>query len=75
MAEYDRDPQRIEHQSRVFANALRLMRVARELIEFAQDYPHETPGQLQDLAKQAEMTLAAVYHEPAPRADSPAQTL
>jgi hypothetical protein len=29
--------QRVEHQSRVIANALRLMRVARELIEFAQD--------------------------------------
>ena len=75
MAEYDRDPQRVEHQSRVFANALRLMRVARELIEFAQDYPHETPGQLLELAKQAEMTLAAVYHEPTPRADSPAQAV
>ena len=70
MSEYDRDPQRVEHQSRVFANALRLMRVARELIEFAQDYPHETPGQLQDLAKQAEMVLAAVYHEPASRMDA-----
>jgi hypothetical protein len=70
MAEYDRDPNRIEHQARVIANALRLMRVARELIEFAQDYPHETPGQLLELAQQAEMVLAAVYHEPAPKADA-----
>lgn len=66
MAEYDRDPNRIEHQSRVISNALRLMRVSRELIEFAQDYPHETPAQLMDLARQAEMVLAAIYHEPAP---------
>jgi hypothetical protein len=50
------------------------MRVARELIEFAQDYPHETPGQLLELAKQAEM-LAAVYHEPTPRLDSPVATV
>jgi hypothetical protein len=70
MAEYDRDPMRIEHQSRVIANALRLMRVSRELIEFAQDYPHETPGQLLELAQQAEMVLAAVYHEPAPKPEA-----
>ena len=70
MAEYDRDPNRIEHQSRVISNALRLMRVARELIEFAQDFPQETPSQLQDLALQAEMVLAAIYHEPAPRSEA-----
>ncbi|MGD9966949.1 MAG: hypothetical protein AB7T59_10540 [Hyphomonadaceae bacterium] len=71
MAEYDRDPNRIEHQSRVFANALRLMRVARELIEFSQDYPHETPRHLQELAMQAEMVLAAIYHAPKLRAEAP----
>ncbi|GIK50838.1 MAG: hypothetical protein KJZ75_14430 [Hyphomonadaceae bacterium] len=67
MAEYERDPARVEHQARVIANALRLMRVARELIEFAQDQPHETPRHLMDLAKQAEMVLAAIYHDGAPR--------
>ena len=36
------------------------MRVARQLIEFAQDNPHETPGHLQDLAMQAEMVLARI---------------
>ena len=71
MAEYDRDPNRIEHQSRVICNALRLMRVARELIEFAQDYSHETPRQLQELAMQAEMVLAAVYHDPTPKMNAP----
>jgi hypothetical protein len=72
MAEYDRDPARVEHQARVIANALRLMRVARELIEFAQDNPHETPNQLSDLARQAEMLMAAIYHETTPRIDAPA---
>lgn len=69
MAEYDRDPARIEHQSRIIANALRLMRVAREIIEFAQDNPHETPAALMDLAKQSEMVLAAIYHDPKPKLD------
>jgi len=69
MAEYDRDPQRIEHQARVVANALRLMRVARELVQFVQEYPHETPAQLTDLAMQAETVFTAIYHDPAPRMD------
>jgi hypothetical protein len=72
MAEYDRDPHRVERQSRVIANALRLMRVARELIEFSQDYPHETPAQLMDLARSAEMVLAAIYHDPTPKAETSA---
>jgi hypothetical protein len=72
MAEYDRDPARVEHQARVIANALRLMRVARELIEFAQDNPDETPNQLSDLARQAEMLMAAIYHEATPRIAAPA---
>ncbi len=51
MAEYDRDPARIEHQARIVASALRLMRVARELIQFTQEFSHETPEQLLDLAR------------------------
>lgn len=69
MAEYDRDPQHIERQARIVANALRLMRVSRELIQFAQEYSHETPAQLMELAQQAEMVLAAIYHEPGPKPD------
>jgi hypothetical protein len=70
MAEYDRDPNRIEHQSRVISNAHRLMRVARGLIECAQDNPHEMPAQLLDLAMQAEMLMAAIYHEPQTRGEA-----
>jgi hypothetical protein len=72
MAEYDRDPPRIEQQARLMANAHRLMRVARELIDFAAYQPHETPRQLQELAKQAEIVLAAVYHEGKARPAEPA---
>ena len=67
MAEYDRDPVRIEHQARVIANALRLMRVARDLIEFACESPHETPAHLLNLAQQAELVLAAIYHISTPQ--------
>ncbi len=70
MAEYDRDPQRVEHQSRIIANALRLMRVARELVQFVQEYPHETPAQLSELAMQAEVVFAAIYHEAPPSLDA-----
>lgn len=69
MAEYDRNPQRIEHQARVIANALRLMRVSRQLVAFAQDFPGDTPAPLAELAMQAEMVLAAIYHEAAPSAE------
>jgi hypothetical protein len=72
VAEYDRSPDRIEHQARVFANALRLMRVARGLISYAQDFPQETPPQLQDLALQAEMVLAAIYHDNPSKSETPA---
>lgn len=70
MAEYDRDPNRVEQQARIIANALWLLRVTRELIEFTTDNPHETPRALQDLARQGEMVLAAIYHDPTPKRDS-----
>lgn len=64
MAEYDRHPARIELQARIIANGMRLMRVARELAEFASEYPQETAGQLQELARQAEVLLSGIYHDP-----------
>jgi len=70
MSEYDRDPQRVEHQARVMANAVRLMRVARELIEFARDNPHETPRALCELSQQAEVLMAAIYHDPTPKMET-----
>jgi len=61
MAEYERDPERIERQARLFANGQRLVRIARELIEFTTDSPQDTPPQLQGLAQAAALVLAAVY--------------
>lgn len=67
ISEYDRDPQRIEQQARLIANALLLMRVAHELIEFASDNTHDTPASLLELAGQAETVLAAIHHAPTPK--------
>ncbi len=64
MAEYERDPDRIERQSRMIVNCVRLIRVARELIEFAKDQPHETAPQLMELAQQAEIVLQQIYRSP-----------
>ena len=69
MAEYDRDPQRVSINPACSRTRFVYAGCA-ELIEFAQDYPHETPGQLSDLARQAEMVLSAVYLE-ANRASKP----
>ncbi|MET0182482.1 MAG: hypothetical protein ABW199_06315 [Caulobacterales bacterium] len=64
MSEYDRDPERIERQARVMANSLRLLRVSRELIDFARNQPHETAPQLRQLAEQAAIILQSVYRAP-----------
>lgn len=69
MAEYDRDPVRIEHQAQIIANALLLMRVAHELIEFTCENPHEVPAHLVTLAQQAEIVMTAIYHHTSQRLD------
>lgn len=68
MAEYERDPERIEQQARIVANALKMMRVCRELTHIANDHAMETPPALLDLAAQAEAVLAAVYQSQSPHA-------
>lgn len=72
MTEYDRDPKRVEQQARVMANGLHLMRVARSLVEFTQDCPDDTPTALAELARQAELVLSAIYHEPMPALEAEA---
>lgn len=64
MAEYDRDPERIERQARMIVNCVRLLRVSRELIDFAKTQPQDTPPPLMDLAQQAEMVLQSIYRSP-----------
>ncbi|MGE0047107.1 MAG: hypothetical protein AB7J28_13170 [Hyphomonadaceae bacterium] len=64
MAEYERDPERIEQQARIVASALKMMRVCRELTLRASDHAMETPPALLDLAAQAEAVLATIYQAP-----------
>lgn len=61
MAEYERDPERIERQSRVIVNAMRFMRVAKDLVEFAADHPQDAAPRVRELAQQAAVIMQAVY--------------
>jgi hypothetical protein len=59
-AEYDCDPDRIEHQARVMANSLRLFRLARDLVGYREE--HATlPPELEALAQRAQEVLSSVY--------------
>jgi hypothetical protein len=71
MAEYERDPARIEHQARIVANAIRMMSVCRELVLRVADRPGEAPPELRDLAIQAEAVLSTIYHDGAAHAQPP----
>ena len=60
-AEYDRDPARIEHQARVISNGPQMLRLTRELAEFAAQNTENCPADLMQLAKRAVAVLADVY--------------
>ena len=68
-AEYDRNPERIEVQARIIANAHRLMRVARGLVEFATHHPEDTPTELAQLADAADTVLSNIHCDPTNRPD------
>lgn len=55
-AEYDRDPERVEHQARIIANALKMLRLTRNVSE--QCRGHDA---LALLAQQADAILRDVY--------------
>lgn len=60
-AEYDRDPQRVEHQARMIVHTPDLIRIARKLSEFASDNPGDLPAELKPLAQQCALILRNVY--------------
>lgn len=60
-AEYDRDPERIEFQARVIVNALRMLRLTRDLARFGGAYSAAMPDDLKDLLSTADEVLANVY--------------
>lgn len=60
-AEYDRDPQRVEHQARMIVHTPDLMRIARKIAEFASANPDELPMDLKSVAQHCALILRDVY--------------
>ena len=59
-AEYDRDPERIEFQSRLIAAAPDLMDLARELVETVSESPDDAPPESLRLARRARDVLRQI---------------
>ena len=59
-AEYDRDPERIEFQSRLIAAAPDLMDLARELVESVSEAPEDAPPESLHLARRARDVLRQI---------------
>ncbi|MEO0883236.1 MAG: hypothetical protein AAFY34_10940 [Pseudomonadota bacterium] len=60
-AEYDRDPNRIEHQARMISNAPHMTRLIRQLAEYAADHPENMPAELVPLAKRSTSILRHIF--------------
>jgi hypothetical protein len=59
--EYDRDPQRVEHQARMIVNTPDLLRLARKIAEFASERPEDFPDDMKPIAKRCASVLRYVY--------------
>jgi len=68
-AEYDRDPERIEFQARLIANAPALMKLAEDLTALVAESPEEAPPPVVLLARQAREALRAVTQVPSAAPD------
>jgi hypothetical protein len=62
-AEYDLDPNKVERQARLIANAPKLASVATELIEWAHNSGDEKPPELVQLARDARDLLDSIEAE------------
>lgn len=60
-AEYDRDPERVEQQARVIAQAMRMKRVVQDLARMIDRELVGAPAPVLELARQAEQVLADIY--------------
>ena len=63
-AEYDRDPERIETQARMIANAPRLVELAEHLADLSRSDP-EMAGPLSQLVRQCQDVLRDIQAQPA----------
>ncbi len=73
-AEYDRDPERIEFQSRLIAAAPELMNLARELVETVSESPDDAPPESLRLARRARDVLRQITDVLAAPGDAPRAT-
>ena len=62
-AEYDRDPQRVEHQARMIVNAPDMVRVLRKFTEHAARHSGELSAEHMDIAKRAARILRHVFEQ------------
>lgn len=60
-SEYDRDPQKIEHQARLIVNAPTMLKICRELAEYAAQVGTDVPESLQNAVKRSKVVLRHVY--------------
>jgi len=63
--EYDRDPERIEFQARIMASGMRLMNVARALVDQVGAMADDVPADLAELAREARAILNTIDEAPA----------
>ncbi|CAN0569006.1 hypothetical protein [Hyphomonas sp.] len=69
--EYDRDPQRIEHQARMIACTPDLLQTVRQIADFCQEKPDDCPSELKQVAQRCASILRFVYQlDDATEADS-----
>lgn len=59
--EYDRDPARIEHQARMIVNAPDMVRIIKEIADFATDQAENCPAEILELSKRCSGVLRHVY--------------
>lgn len=59
--DFDRDPQRVEHQARMIVQTPDLLRIARRIAEIAAENPEAVPEDLLPVAKQCASILRYVY--------------
>ena len=60
-SEYDRDPDRVEHQARMITCAPDLMRIARQIAEFSAEYPEKCPDEMKGVTYTCASILRFVY--------------
>ncbi len=63
-SEYDLYPERIEFQARLISGSIRLYRLTRELVGYAEDQPENISNELMSLIQDAKQTLKAVEQNP-----------